>query len=53
MDIKQEYKTECGYVDILIDDKTILEIAGNVHYLKDSLDLKIGLKRKLALIFGY
>lgn len=53
LNVKQEVKTEVGYVDVLLNDKIILEIAGNVHYLNDLLDLKISYKKWLAEIYGY
>ncbi len=53
LSVKQEVKTEVGYVDILLNDKIILEIAGNVHYLNDLLDLKISYKKRLAKLWGY
>ena len=53
IDAQEEMKSFIGVMDIIIKDKLIIELNGNVHYYKNREDLKTFNKRYKAKLFGY
>ena len=53
IDAQEEMKSFIGVMDIIIKDKLIIELNGNVHYYKNREDLKTFNKRYKAKLLGY
>lgn len=41
-----------GYTDFIVNNSVYIEIAGNIHYMDDQLDLRTQLYRKVAEKIG-